>query len=157
MSKVTQLVLLIDRDSSTTLPVTVFEFEKPILEELYGEDLISVHEEKEVDLAEFDPEAAYDGLKSKYSRSVEGSAAIKRIYPSLSAFKKAAPPATSASPKGSDDGDMSGKTVAEIKASIHSLSDDELIKLEIEEKAKDKPRAGVLDAIDAEMERRDAQ
>jgi len=155
-----QYTILIDRDSSTTLPATVFEYERPVLEQIYNEDQLTEYSSESVKVEDFDVEKAYDGLKTKY-RSPEGTIALKTIYPNLAAFKKAIPAAKKSSAAANDDesdGDsLSHKTVAQIKAALGDLSDAEVDQLEADENAKDSPRAGVLSAIEAERASREAE
>lgn len=75
-----QCVVIIDRDAQTKLPATVFEYEVPVLEELYGEENISIHSETdvEVDTTDFRAVDAYAGLINKYSQHVD---IVKRVYP----------------------------------------------------------------------------
>ncbi len=92
MSKQTlsQQTVLIDKSASLKTPVVIFEYEYPVLEELYeasGLALLTVLEEKSVSVDDFDPEQAYQSLKAKY-RSREAQEAVRRAYPSASAFAK---------------------------------------------------------------------
>lgn len=77
------LTLLIDRDSSTKVPVTVFDYERAILEELHGEELVYEVSAKDIEIKDFDVQKAYEGLKSKYQRNKESEIAFKRIYPNV--------------------------------------------------------------------------
>ncbi len=155
-----QITVLIDRDASTTIPATIFEYELPVLEQIYNEEQLTTNETKSVKVEDFDAEKAYDGLKTKY-RSSEGTTALKTIYPNLAAFKKAIPVAKKGAAgnddEGSDDASLSEKTVAKIKEALPDLSDEEIDQLESDENAKDSPRAGVLSAIEAERASREAE
>ena len=103
MTKLTQVTLLIDRDASTKLPVVVYDYEQPLIEEIYGEESVFEVEAKEVEAEDFDAQAAYDGLVSKY-RTPEAERARKLLYPKLRDFEKrigvASSEAKSASAKG---------------------------------------------------------
>lgn len=149
-----QVTLLIDRDATTKLPATVFEYEVPVLEQIYNEEQLTEHESKSVKVEDFDVEKAFDGLKTKY-RSPEGIAAMKTIYPNLAAFKKAIPAAKKSASAGDEDS-LASKTVADITAALPGLSDEELDQLEADEKS-GKDRAGVMSAIEAERASREAE
>lgn len=155
-----QLTILIDRDASTTLPATVFEYEMPLLEQIYNEEQLSEHESKSVKVEDFDVEKAYDGLKTKY-RSPEGIAALKTIYPNLTTFKKAVPAAKASKAAAADEGEEkegeapTHKTIPQITAELPDMSDEELDELEAEENEREKPRSGVLSAIESERAKRE--
>lgn len=82
-----QLVVIIDRGADLKLPTTVFEYELPVLERIYGEDAISVDSEEEVDVPAFTANEAYEVLRSKYGpRHLED---VQAVYPRPSALGKA--------------------------------------------------------------------
>lgn len=74
------VTLLIDRDASTKLPTTVPEYEQSILEEIYGEELVTELETKDVEVADFDPGAAFAGLVRKYGGNADSDAARARYF-----------------------------------------------------------------------------
>ncbi len=76
----TFVTLLIDRDASTKLPTTVPEFEQPILEEIYGEELVTELESKEMQVDDFDVGAAFAGLVKKYGGNADSDAARARYF-----------------------------------------------------------------------------
>ncbi|HST44497.1 MAG TPA: hypothetical protein VLK29_04650 [Luteimonas sp.] len=158
----TQVTLLIDRDASTKIPVVVYDYEQPLIEEIYGEELVHEHDSKDVEVEDFDVQAAFDGLVSKYGTNAESDRARKLLYPKLRDFEKrigftaAQAKAGANAESGSAGGTkLSDGTVAEITAKLAGLSDEELDQLEEDEQA-GKQRAGVMSAIEAEREKRDA-
>lgn len=162
----TQVTLLIDRDASTKLPVTVYDYEQPILEELYGESQVYEVEDltKEVEVEDFDVQAAYDGLVSKYQANRESDIIRKQLYPKLRDFERRIGFTAAQAVEGSksdagkseaSDSELSAGTVAEITAKLPKLSDDELDQLE-EDEQNGKQRAGLMSAIEAERKKRDA-
>lgn len=80
-TKLTFVTVLIDRDAHVKLPTTVADYEVPILEEIYGEELISEVGSQVVEVENFDPEFAYQALITKYKGSADADAARKRLYP----------------------------------------------------------------------------
>lgn len=164
MAKLTQITLLIDRDATTKLPVVVFDYEQPILEEIYGEEQVFEVEGslKEVDVPDFDVRAAFDGLVNKYAGNAEAERARKSLYPKLRDLeKRIGVSAAAAKPADAEDESdpieaLAKKTVAEIVAALPSLADDELSELEDAEKA-GKDRSGVYSAIEAERANRAEQ
>jgi hypothetical protein len=158
----TQVTLLIDRDASTKIPVVVYDYEQPLIEEIYGEELVHEHDSKAVEVENFDVQAAFDGLVSKYGRNAESDLARKRLYPKLRDLEKRLG-FTAAQAKAGANADagaasgtkLSDGTVVEITAKLSGLSDEELDQLEEDEQA-GKQRAGVMSAIEAEREKRDA-
>lgn len=155
MTTLTQVVLLIDRDASTKIPVTVFDYEQPLLEEIYGEELVHEVESKEVEVEDFDVQAAYDGLVSKYQTNAESDRVRKLFYPKARDLEKKLGNATRTVKADSGTGGqgLTSGTIPEVSERIAGLSDEELDQLETEEKA-GKNRAGVLSAIEAEREER---
>lgn len=163
MAKITltQVTLLIDRDAGTKIPVVVFDYEQPLLEEIYGEELVYEVEAKDVELEDFDVQAAFDGLVSKYGSNPESDRVRKLLYPKLRDLEKklgvSAKSAKASQPEPSTGGQsLTSGTVAEISDRLADLSDEELDQLEAEEKA-GKARAGVLSAIESERVDREAQ
>jgi len=171
MSKttITYVLLLIDRDASTKIPVEVPDYEQQILEEIYGEDLVFEHSSREVEVEDFDVQKAFDGLVSKYQSTPEADLERKKLFPKARDLAKrlgikegaAKSDDGQSKPKRgvkqqTDDGEgIADGTVADITAQLASLSDADLDKLEQDEKA-GKDRAGVHAAIEAEREKREA-
>ncbi|WOB24751.1 MULTISPECIES: hypothetical protein [Xanthomonas] len=152
----TQVTLLIDRDAGTKIPVVVFDYEQPLLEEIYGEELVYEVEAKEVEVEDFDVQAAFDGLVSKYGSNTESDRARKLLYPKLRDLEKKLGVSTKAA-KTSQAQTSTGGTIKELIERIGGMSDEELDKLEADEKAREKPRDGVFSAIDSERAKRKAQ
>lgn len=157
-TKIPHVLLLIDRDASTKIPVMVPEYEQTILEEIYGEDLVHEVEGqgKDLEIEDFDVQKAFDGLVSKYQATAEGDLARKQLYPKVrdldKRLKALGVKVASKDDDGGDDSLASG-TIAQITASLSGLSDEELDQL-AEDEAAGKDRAGVHSAIEAEREKR---
>lgn len=81
----TQLIVLIDRDAGTKLPATIFDYELPVLQEIYGEEQIFEVEEDIVEVDYFTANDAYDALRRKYSQHMD---AVLRAYPRVQALAK---------------------------------------------------------------------
>lgn len=157
-TKIPHVLLLIDRDASTKIPVMVPEYEQTILEEIYGEELVHEVEGqgKDLEIEDFDVQKAFDGLVSKYQSTAEGDLARKQLYPKVrdldKRLKALGVKVASKDDDGGDDSLASG-TIAQITASLSGLSDEELDQL-AEDEAAGKDRAGVHSAIEAEREKR---
>lgn len=158
-TKIPHVLLLIDRDASTKIPTEVPEYEQVILEEIYGEDLVFEQSSRDVEIEDFDPQKAFDGLVTKYQATAEGDRARKQLYPKLRDLERRLKSAgvkvgkVSDKGEGSDDESLSSGTIAQITATLGDLSDEELDQLEADEKS-GKDRAGVHAAIEAEREKR---
>lgn len=76
----TLVTLLIDRDASTKLPTTVPEYEQSILEEIYGEELVTELETKDVEVEDFDLGIAFAGLVKKYGGNADSDTARARYF-----------------------------------------------------------------------------
>lgn len=76
----TLVTLLIDRDASTKLPTTVPEYEQSILEEIYGEELVTELSTEEVVLEDFDVGTAFAGLVKKYGGNADSDTARARYF-----------------------------------------------------------------------------
>ena len=158
-TKIPHVLLLIDRDASTKIPTEVPEYEQVILEEIDGEDLVFEQSSRDVEIEDFDPQKAFDGLVTKYQATAEGDRARKQLYPKLRDLERALKSAgvkvgkVSDKGEGSDDESLASGTIAQITATLGGLSDEELDQLEADEKA-GKDRAGVHAAIEAEREKR---
>lgn len=74
------VTLLIDRDASTKLPVTVPEYEQSILEEIYGEENVAEISAVEVTHEAFDVGAAFEGLVAKYRANADSDTARARFF-----------------------------------------------------------------------------
>lgn len=123
MAKTISLIfvtLLIDRDASTKLPTTVPEYEQSILEEIYGEELVTELSTEEVQVDDFDVGVAFAGLVKKYGGNADSDTARARYFNrerDLAKFidsrqPKAAKAAAEASPPAS----APAKTAAEKRA-----------------------------------------
>lgn len=154
-TKIPHVLLLIDRDAATKIPVEVPEYEQAVLEEIYGEDLIIEHSSRDVEIEDFDAQKAFDGLVSKYQSTAEGDRARKLLYPKLRDLEKRLKSAGVKSRAVDEDGDdsLASGTIAQITEKLAGLSDDELDQLAEDESA-GKDRAGVHAAIEAERESR---
>lgn len=158
-TKIPHVLLLIDRDASTKLPALVPEYEQPILEEIYGEELVHEVEDKaqDIEVEDFEVQKAFDGLVSKYQNTPEGDRARKVFYPKVRDLEKKLKAlgvtVKAGGDDGQDDGSLTSGTVAQITEKLGGLSDDELDQLADEESA-GKDRAGVHAAIEAEREKR---
>ena len=82
----TQLVVIIDRDASMKLPATIFEYELPILQRIYGEDQVHEDSEEEVEVAAMTANEAHESLRRKYAQHIED---VIAIYPRPAALAKA--------------------------------------------------------------------
>lgn len=162
----TYVLLLLDRDASTKIPVEVPDYEQLILEEIYGEEQVFEHSSREVEVEDFDVQKAFDGLVSKYQSTPEGDLARKQLFPKVRDLEKrtgvkvgaAKADGTSgkskkAAAKADGDESIADGTVAEITAQLEGLSDAELDQL-ADDEAAGKDRSGVHAAIEAERQKR---
>ncbi|MGE8247286.1 MAG: hypothetical protein ACN6RA_14825 [Stenotrophomonas maltophilia] len=160
LTTLTFVLLLIDRDASTKIPVEVPDYEQSILEEIYGEELVFEHSSREVEVEDFDVQKAFDGLVSKYQSTAEGDRARKVLFPKLRDLEKRL--GIKAGSEGKQASKQEGQpslldgTIDHITAGLSSLSDDDLNALDAEEAAREKPRKGVHGAIEAERTARAA-
>lgn len=163
-TKIPHVLLLIDRDASTKVPTLVPEYEQPILEEIYGEELVHEVEgqARDIEVEDFEVQKAFDGLVSKYQPTAEGDRARKFYYPKVRDLEKrlkaaGVKPGTDEEDEDDEDDDtdesLASGTIAQITAKLSGLSDDELDQL-ADEEAAGKDRAGVHAAIEAEREKR---
>lgn len=160
-TKIPHVLLLIDRDSSTKIPAFVPDYEQPILEEIYGEELVHEvpAEAKDVEVEDFNVQKAFDGLVSKYQSTPEGDHARKLYFSKVRDLEKklkALGVKVNAGDEGEDDGEddsLTAGTIAQVTERLGGLSDEELDQLEQEE-ANGKDRAGVHAAIEAERAKR---
>ncbi len=159
------LTLVIDRDATTKLPVQIFDYELPIVEELYPPESISESKREAIEVENFDITEVFAGLQNKYGRTAEGAEALKYAYRNERDFAKAVASsiaaakdeAQQADQDGEEEDDqpteleaLAGKTVAEIEEALDNLTDEELQELAEIEKA-GKNRKGVIDAISAAL------
>lgn len=156
------LTLVIDRDATTKLPVQAFDYELPILEELYPAESISEVKRETIEVKNFDQAEVFAGLENKYGRTAEGAEALKFAYRNQRDFDKAVASsiaAVKADPTDSPDEEeeedqpteleaLAGKTIAEIEEALGTLTDEELHELASIEQGREKPRKGVLEAIE---------
>lgn len=85
----TSMVVLLDRDANTSLPATVFDYELPLLDIIYGEDHYEVISEESIEIEDFDVVEAYEGLRRKYQQHEAEFPDLRSVYPSAKAFGKA--------------------------------------------------------------------
>jgi len=85
-TKVMVLTVLIDRDASTKIPTTVYEWEFPILEEIHGEGLITIVDEKP-SVTTMTAGEAFNQLLTKYKHK-EAHAIIKGLYRNAAALAR---------------------------------------------------------------------
>ena len=175
----TLVTLLIDRDANTKLPVTVPEYEQSILEEIYGEELVTELETKDVEVGDFDVGAAFAGLVKKYGGNADSDAARTRYFnrqrdlekfiesrqPSAGKVAKASAPTKTAAEKkaaakAAKDGaqtpdftELLAGDVASITEKLKGLSDADLAAIEAAE-AEGQAREDLLAALDDESESR---
>ena len=171
------VTLLIDRDASTKLPTTVPEYEQSILEEIYGEELVTELETEDVQVEDFDVGTAFAGLVKKYGGNADSDAARARYFnrqrdlekfidsrqPSTTKGSTKAPAKTSTT-KGAAKGgkaatgdtdftELLAGDVATITEKLKGLSDADLVAIEAAE-AEGQAREDLLAAIDDESESR---
>lgn len=159
------LTLVIDRDATTKLPVQIFDYELPIVEELYPPESISESKREAIDVKDFDVAEVFAGLQNKYGRTAEGAEALKFAYRNERDFAKAVQTSISSAKDEAEQVDqddeeeddqpteleaLAGKTVAEIEGALVNLTDEDLQELAEIEKA-GKNRKGVIDAINAAL------
>lgn len=159
------LTLVIDRDATTKLPVQIFDYELPIVEELYPPESISESKREAIEVENFDMAEVFAGLQNKYGRTAEGAEALKYAYRNERDFAKAVASSIAAAKDEAQQADqddeeeddqpteleaLASKTVAEIEEALDNLTDEELQKLAEIEKA-GKNRKGVIDAISAAL------
>ena len=89
LTTIQSLVVVIDRDASTKLPTTIFDYELPYLDVIYGEDHYEIVQEDEVDVPNFDVLEAYEGMRQKYKRHENEFDDVRNVYPDVRAFAKA--------------------------------------------------------------------
>lgn len=82
----TQLVVIIDRDASTKLPATIFDYELPILQKIYGEDEIAEYSEEDVEVTAMSANEAHEALRRKYAQHIDD---VLSVYPRPAALAKA--------------------------------------------------------------------
>lgn len=159
------LTLVIDRDATTKLPVQIFDYELPIVEELYPPESISESKREAIEVSNFDVAEVFAGLQNKYGRTAEGAEALKFAYRNERDFAGAVAASIAAAKDEAEQVDqddeeeddqpteleaLAGKTVAEIEAELVNLTDEDLRELAEIEKA-GKNRKGVIDAINAAL------
>ncbi|NII54396.1 hypothetical protein [Luteibacter sp. SG786] len=81
----TQLTVIIDRGADIKLPTTIYEYELPILQAIYGEDLVAVVDEDDVEVPAFTANEAHDALRRKYAQNID---AVLSVFPRPSALAK---------------------------------------------------------------------
>jgi len=84
----TQLTVIIDRGADIKLPTTIFEYELPVLQAIYGEEQVFVAEEEDVEVPTFTANEAHDALRRKYSQE-QSLQAVLSVYPRPATLAKA--------------------------------------------------------------------
>ncbi|WP_313250765.1 hypothetical protein [Stenotrophomonas sp.] len=183
MAKITLtlVTLLIDRDASTKLPTTVPEYEQSILEEIYGEELVTELSSDEVQVENFDVGVAFAGLVKKYGGNADSDAARARYFNRERDLEKfigdrqpkagksapaTAPAKTAAEKRAAKGATKAGKDapapdftellagdVEAITSKLKDLSDADLVAIEAAE-TEGQAREDLLAAIDDESESR---
>lgn len=82
----TQLTVIIDRGADIKLPTTIYEYELPILQAIYGEDLVAVVDEDDVEVPAFTANEAHDALRRKYAQNID---AVLSVFPRPASLAKA--------------------------------------------------------------------
>jgi len=141
----------VSKDMVSVIPVTVPEYELPLLQYANGDDVggdDSVGKVVKVgDTNQFfhydNPRQVYEAMQQKYRSTPEGKFVVDEVFGNFGMFAKA----LASMDAGGED--KASHTVAEIKALIPTLSDDELNQLlDVE------TRKGVVDAVNAELDKR---
>lgn len=85
--EITFVDVIIDRDATVKIPVSVPEYEVPILEAIHGEANIFVQPDSdhEVEVDELTAAEAWNTLQSKYSQN---AGAVKEVFRSVKNFAK---------------------------------------------------------------------
>ena len=90
------------------------------------------------------PRQVYESMQQKYRSTPDGKFVVDEVYGNYGNFAKAL-----ASMDGGSDDDKQSHTVAQMKEIIPTLTDDELSQL-----LDSDSRKGVVDAVNAELEKR---
>lgn len=86
---INQCVVLVQRAPTVAIPCTVFEYEVAVLEEIHGEQDVTVSSTKAVPVpAGMNAATAYAQLKRKYNDD-KGQEAIRFVYRNVQALSKA--------------------------------------------------------------------
>lgn len=86
MSKLTRVEALVLRETSTSIPVSVFEYEIDVLKEIHGEANVIETGREEETVEGLDAATAHDGLRRKYRGN---EAAVLQVYRNPSVLAKA--------------------------------------------------------------------
>lgn len=82
---ITQLTVLVDMGAHNKTPTHIFEYEKPVLEEIHGITNVIVQDSEEVDVDYFNAAEAYAALLRKYKQH---EADIKAVYRNVKELAK---------------------------------------------------------------------
>lgn len=141
----------VSKDMVSVIPVVIPEYELPLLQYANGDDVGGDDGVGKViktgDTNQFfhyeNPRQVYESMQQKYRSTPDGKFVVDEVYGNYGKFAEALE-----SMDGGGD-DKVFQTVAEIKALIPTLSDDELNQLLDSDN-----RKGVVDAVNAELEKR---
>lgn len=75
--QLTALTAIIDHSAHVKIPVTVFEYELPVLEEIFGQENVLVTGEKTVTVERFNAAEAHAALLRKYRQN---EAEVRAVY-----------------------------------------------------------------------------
>lgn len=142
------------RDMAEVISAVVFEHEVEILRDIHGAGNIEVLG-GDYPVVEIDAEEEFGRLSNCYGRNDQGQPYVERVIGinarQLAAFKPA-----SADDKDPDDGDVLSSNAKQIAAALPDMPLDELYELRIAE-SEGKNRKGVIEAIEAEISKKEAQ
>ncbi len=144
----------VSKDMVSVIPVVIPEYEFPLLQYANGDDVGGDGDVGKViktgDTNQFfhyeNPRQVYESMQQKYRSTPDGKFVVDEVYGNYGNFAKA----LASMDVGGDDGmGKVIKTVAEMKEIIPTLTDDELSQLLDSDN-----RKGVVDAVNAELEKR---
>jgi hypothetical protein len=72
-----RVTLLVERDTSTTIPMTVPDYEVPVLEAIHGSEMVHEVKRESVKAAKIDPQEAFEAMLRRYRGSEE---ALTQVY-----------------------------------------------------------------------------
>lgn len=143
----------VSKDMVSVIPVVIPEYELPLLQYANGDDVGGDDGVGKViktgDTNQFfhyeNPRQVYESMQQKYRSTPDGKFVVDEVYGNYGNFAKA----LASMDVGGDNDNKSSHTVAEMKEIIPTLTDDELSQL-----LDSDSRKGVLDAVNAELEKR---
>ena len=142
----------VSKDMVSVIPVVIPEYEFPLLQYANGDDVGGDGDVGKViktgDTNQFfhyeNPRQVYESMQQKYRSTPDGKFVVDEVYGNYGNFAKALE-----SMDGGSDDDKQSHTVAQMKEIIPTLTDDELAQLLDSDN-----RKGVVDAVNAELEKR---